>query len=421
MKTAKSICLSLLLVTGTTGVLSGAPSRADINPAMQYYQAFIVAPDLPAAERDYLFANDWRGQKLEDRFGELVGRYDNEFKLVRQAAQATVPCDWGIDMSPGPATLLPHLARAKAIAQAARLRAMWELQQGRPAEARDDLISAFALGRNSCRDGTLISALVQIAVENIVCSTVAENFHMFSPETLKQLVDGFDAAPPRGTMAACIPTEKVFFHDWLVGKILELQKDNPGNDAKVMAGIRELLAAIEGPEEGQTNQAQSSRWNQVTKAAGGTSEGVRKLLRDEQPLYQRLALIMALPQPDYEAQVKQFSAEVENSPNPLVSLSFPAFEKCRQKEFAILAELAMVRAAVEYKLHGQPGLQSVTDPCGQAPFAFERFVFEGVDRGFELKSAYAGRGFQEALVFVEKDGPPFHVNGKDAGQPLQKK
>ena len=130
---------------------------------------------------------------------------------------------------------------------------------------------------------------------------------------------------------------------------------------------------------------------------------------------------MALPQPDYEAQVKQFSAEVENSPNPLVSLSFPAFEKCRQKEFAILAELAMVRAAVEYKLHGQPGLQSVTDPCGQAPFAFERFVFEGVDRGFELKSAYAGRGFQEALVFVEKDGPPFHVNGKDAGQPLQKK
>src|SRR5437762_967114 len=153
-------------------------------------------------------------------------------------------------MSPGPATLLPHLAKVKGITQATRLRVLWLLQNGRQADARDDLLAAFALGRNSCRDGTLISALVQIAVENIVCSTVAENFHMFSPETLKQLVDGFDAAPPRGTMAACIPTEKVFFHDWLVGKILELQKDNPGNDAKVMAGIRELLAAIEGPEEG---------------------------------------------------------------------------------------------------------------------------------------------------------------------------
>src|SRR5881397_982102 len=263
MKTAKSICLSLLLVTGTTGVLSGAPSRADINPAMQYYQAFIVAPDLPAAERDYLFANDWRGQKLEDRFGELVGRYDNEFKLVRQAAQATVPCDWGIDMSPGPATLLPHLARAKAIAQAARLRAMWELQQGRPAEARDDLISAFALGRNSCRDGTLISALVQIAVENIVCSTVAENWHQFTPDMLKQLADGFAAAPTRGTMADCIPMEKSSFPGWLADRILELQKENPGNDAIVMAGTRELLAGFEGTDEGQPNQAQPNFWEQV--------------------------------------------------------------------------------------------------------------------------------------------------------------
>src|SRR5437867_13197098 len=211
MKTAKSICLSLLLVTGTTGVLSGAPSRADINPAMQYYQAFIVAPDLPAAERDYLFANDWRGQKLEDRFGELVGRYDNEFKLVRQAAQATVPCDWGIDMSPGPATLLPHLARAKAVAQVARLRALWDLQQGQPTDARNDLLATFALGRNCARDGVLISALVQIAVEDIVCSTVAENWHQFTPETLKQLADGFAAAPPRATMAACIPMEKTSF------------------------------------------------------------------------------------------------------------------------------------------------------------------------------------------------------------------
>ena len=31
--------------------------------------------------------------------------------LVRQAAQATVPCDWGIDMSPGPATLPSGLTR----------------------------------------------------------------------------------------------------------------------------------------------------------------------------------------------------------------------------------------------------------------------------------------------------------------------
>jgi len=384
-----------------------------------------VAPDLSQADRDYLFTTEWRGQKLPERFGELVARYDNEFKLVRQAAQATVPCDWGIDMSPGPATLLPHLARIKAIAQAARLRAMWDLQQGRPAEARDDLLAAFALGRNSARDGVLISALVQIAVENIVCSTVAENLHQLPQEILKQLADGFAAAPPRGTMAACIPMEKSSFLGWLTDKILELQKENPGNDATVMAGIRELIASagFEGTDEGQPIQARPNFWEQVTKAAEGTSEGVVKLLRDEELLYERLAEIMALPQPEYDSQAKQFSAEIQKSTNPFqkstnpfVSLTFPAFEKARQREFAILVELAMVRAAVAYKLHGEPGLKSVTDPCGQGPFGFERFVSEGVDRGFELRSAYAGRGFPEVLIFVENDGPPFYVNGVKAGQ-----
>ena len=85
-----------------------------------------------------------------------------------------------------------------------------------------------------------------------------------------------------------------------------------------------------------------------------------------------------------------------------------------------LAQLAMLRAAVEYKLHGEPGLKGVSDPFGQGPFAFKRFVFEGVDRGFELKSACNSRGFEEVLIFVEKDGPPFQVNGKNAGQAVPK-
>src|SRR5438552_10898846 len=211
----KSVCLSLPFLMGATFKMDAEQPRTDINPALLYYQAFLVAPDFSPADRDYVFANDWRGQKLTERLGELLAQYDNEFKLVRQAAHSTVSCDWGIDMTPGPATLLPALARNKAVAQAARLRAAWDLQHGRQPDARDNLLGALVLGRNCSRDGTLISMLVQIAVENIVCSTVAENFYLFSPETLKELADGFDAAPARRTVASCIPTEKAFFHDWM--------------------------------------------------------------------------------------------------------------------------------------------------------------------------------------------------------------
>ena len=92
----------------------------------------------------------------------------------------------------------------------------------------------------------------------------------------------------------------------------------------------------------------------------------------------------------------------------------------RAKEFRIQVMLAMVRAAIAYKLHGEQGLQSVTDPCGSGPFAFERFVFQGVDRGFQLKSPFCPeRSYQQALIFVEKEGPSFLVDGPRAGQARQ--
>jgi hypothetical protein len=114
--------------------------------------------------------------------------------------------------------------------------------------------------------------------------------------------------------------------------------------------------------------------------------------------------------------MKPFQGEIEKSPNPFVRETFPGLPKARAKEFRIQVVLAMVRAAVEYRLHGEPGLQSVTDPCGQGPFGFDRFVFQEVDRGFELKSAFDAGDFKQVLIFVEKEGPPFRVDGPRAGQ-----
>ncbi|MGD0615701.1 MAG: hypothetical protein ABSA69_09710 [Verrucomicrobiota bacterium] len=412
MKSAKFICLSLLISTGIVPCSRAEPYRTDINPALLYYRAFLLSPNLSPADHDYLFTTNWQGQKLPERFGKIVAGYDNELKLVREAAQQKVPCDWGIDMSPGPGTLLPQLAPAKRIAQAARLRAMWDLQHGNQARARDDLVAAFALGRNASRDGTLIGALVQIAIEVIQCNTVAENFGQFSPETLKQLADGFDAAPARGSVAAAITAEKLYSHDWRANKIRALQQENPGNDAKVMEAVRGYIGYADDFED-------TNLWQHVLIASGGTSDGVLKLIRDMGPLYPRLARIMTLPLPEYEDQIQKFGAEIRESQNPFVQAVFTDLLRTRGKEFRIQAEQAMVRAAVEYKLHGESGLKSVMDPFGKGPFGFQRFVFEGVDRGFELKSAYAGLGYPYALIFVEKEGPPFRVDGPHIGEAVQ--
>jgi len=211
--------------------------------------------------------------------------------------------------------------------------------------------------------------------------------------------------------------EKAVCIDWLSHKIVELQKANPGDDAKVMVALHKMFVST------MDTDADKMFWGQMTNAAGGTSEGVVKLLRDLDPLYQRLAKIMALPLPEFETQAKQFEAGIQKSQNPFASeflAGDEGYEKARSKEFRIQAWLAMVHAAVEYRLHGEAGLKSVMDPLGKGPFAFQRFVFEGVDRGFELKSAYAGTDAPFVMIFVEKEGPAFQITGPDAGKAIDK-
>ena len=129
---------------------------------------------------------------------------------------------------------------------------------------------------------------------------------------------------------------------------------------------------------------------------------------------------MALPPAEFEARLAPLKAEVERSSNPILILDFPAWERAQRREPIALMNLAMVRAAIQYKLHGRSGLQTETDPWGQGPFGFQRFIFQGGDRGFELKSACHINGWPEVLIFVEKDGPPFYVNGRIAGEPRPK-
>ncbi len=389
--------------------------RTDINPALRYYLALLMEPKMSQADRDYLSTNEWRGRTLDQRFGKLVESYDNEFKTIRQAGRAKTPCDWGIDYSDGPYTLLPGLARWKGIGQTARLRTLWDLKNGKEAAACDDLIGAMALGRNASRDASLIARLVGIATENIVCLSVAENYGRFSPESLEKLIAGFDKAPARSPLAAAIPGERATACDWLIQRLTQLRAENPGNDAPAFALISELLLES---DEGQQDGSHANAAKDVIAAAGGTSEGVLKFLRELPPLYDRLQALMSLPHGEFEVQYRQFEAEIKSSPNPLTRELLPAIGKARAREFMMEAKLAMVRAAVAYKAQGQAGLARVSDPHGSGPFSLKRITVEGIDRGFALSSAYSAKGFPETLVFVERDGPALSIDGEHAGQLL---
>jgi hypothetical protein len=405
------LCLS-------AGSVVAEEPHGDVNPALQYYQAILLQPRFEPDDQTYLSGSEWRGRPLDERFDRLISKYDGSFKLLRKAAQAQAPCDWGVDLTEGPVMVMPRLAPAKHLVQIARLRVRSHLQNGRQAEARDDLLAALALGRNLSRDGLGISAAVQFSIEELVVWAVAQNFYAFSPETLQQIANGLQGAPVRGRVAQTIPTAKYLFCDWYLDKIAQFQRENPGNDAKVLELIRDDLFRPTPVSEEEPNRDLPER---LIAEGGGTSASVVERIRGMAPLYQELERIMALPYPQYESSFNIFRAEVGRSSNPLAQRLL-SYDRARRNEFVTEVQLAMVRAAIAYRLHGEQGLKAVPDPCGNGAFGVQRFKFEGVDRGFRLtsslKSAYAFGSGNEVLIFVEKDGKPFSVSGPNAGAPV---
>jgi hypothetical protein len=204
---------------------------------------------------------------------------------------------------------------------------------------------------------------------------------------------------------------------WFVRIVHDAQTQHPGDEAGAMASIRVTMQNLFGAG---ADGDRIDITDKVLKAAGGTSDGLLKLIADLPPMYDRAAAIMALPPTEYAAQIEAYTNDIQNSSNPLISELFPALNKTRPKEFAVLGKIAMLHAAVEYKLHGDAGFKSVMDPTGNGPFTMERFVFEGVDRGFQVKSSYAGQDWPLRMIFVEKAGTPFLVDGKRAGEAAPK-
>jgi len=408
MKMMKSILLLLSLLAISASGRAANLYRTDINAALIYWQAFSQLPEL-SPEEQKLYQNS-KTAPLDEKYEALVSRYDTTFRLVGRAAHLEQRADWGAGLADGPEALLPHLGKAKAIAVAADFRARYFLGSGKENKAVQDLLGAFVLGRQAANDGILISALVQIAIENIVVRCVAENFYGFSSEGLRQLLEGMDASPARGTVSQSIGTGERALVAWFANKISDLQSKYPNDEAKVMSEIREMLS-LATVDEGKKDDAKA---DEFIRAGGGTSNGLLALVKAVEPLYDEMQTIAALPYDRFAPANQAFFEKVDQSTNPFVKTFLPALSKARGREFSALCMMEMLRAAVQYRLEGEAGLKSVRDPFGSGPFGFRRFVFQGVDRGFELKPNYPG-DYPNVLIFVEKPGPYFRVVGQTAG------
>src|SRR5690348_2053320 len=92
---------ALALLPLSTASAQQAPQRSELgqNAALQYWQAFNF---LPHNDADLSKLAEWRTLPLDEKSESLVGN----LRFLHAGAQLK-QCDWGVDLSAGPYTLLP--------------------------------------------------------------------------------------------------------------------------------------------------------------------------------------------------------------------------------------------------------------------------------------------------------------------------
>ncbi len=347
-----ALAAALLLLPG---VLQGQPTgpKPAGNAALQYWLAFAALNEFTDAE-EKLFES-WKSGPPPKEAQDRLAADQAALRALRRGAK-TAACDWGLYYEDGPGLLLPYLQKARSLARRACLNARAHFEQRQPAEAIEDILATLTLARHVGSDGTMISLLVQFAIESVAIEAAAPYLTGLDRASLKRLQQGLESLPPGGNVKSTLRLEREHMLGWLVRQV----------KAKVGA---ETLDKILAPDVA---------FAELLKRAGGR-DGILKQLQEVEPYYDEMEKILSLPADEQQAQFALLAKKAET--NPFAKMLLPAIDKVLQADAKARTRLALFRAALAVVQGGPERLKDHPDPAGKGPFEHQK-----LDQGFELKS-----------------------------------
>ena len=182
------------------------PVPAAENAAILYVEAAAEYVDPPASMNPSRMGELAPGEPMPDELKEAVALLmeENELTLEKIDAAAKLKASrYPIDLSKGFATLLPHLANLKKLAQLSSWAAVQRSGEGKPDEAVRILKNGFALAVSLEEEPLVISELVRIACLSILLNGLEHvvSEHQLNNSQLAQLNDLLRRAELHGRRA----------------------------------------------------------------------------------------------------------------------------------------------------------------------------------------------------------------------------
>jgi hypothetical protein len=310
------------------------------NAAVIYRQAFDLFNALSNEQKNIV--GDWRTNVDAAVEAELCEKLRPICDLMHQASAVT-NCDWGVE----PITVdtkWTHLTPARNIARAA----LWNAAHCRSNDvtgAADDAMAVLRLGQTISR-GAMIGCLVDMALQGMTSSYVAQNVGLFNGAAGQQLATAFDdpaydEAPSRAMQQEADMVES------LGAKLASLSDAEMKKEWPTEKDRADLLAAFK-------HIADLDR-----KLAGALASS-----KDEDEAWQQ-----------YVSEGQAFG--------PVAKLIFQAADNFVDRVRRAEVNRAMVVAGLAVAENGTEALAAHLDPASGKPF-----VYTKTDNGFELQSSY---------------------------------
>ena len=367
----RALCLAVTVFGLPLGSASAEAPPAPVpgaNAVLKYWQAFATLPQLTDAEGQTLKA-ECLTMPLDAHASEIVAKADYALQMLHYGA-ALPRCEWGIGAEEGVYTRLPQANAARVLSSLACLRSRLRVAEGRHAEAVEDVVAAWTLGRHVSQEGGFIILLVGYAIESRMIEALALNLPKLDRATLNNLKARLAALPPFHSQADTLGTDEERSLDWFIRKI---------KGAKDKEGVLAVLGFLGAAEGGGRDPASKAR--AFLDECGGDAAGVLKFAEETRSCYPRIAAKMNLPLDQFD---QEFAREAKaRAGNPVFQVFFPAVPQCRRAQARADVRRALLFAALDVRLNGRDALKNHPDPVVGGSFDYQDFA-----GGFELRSKF---------------------------------
>ncbi|MEX2173391.1 MAG: hypothetical protein WD872_03455 [Pirellulaceae bacterium] len=399
--------------------------RTPGNAAPHYYRAIVMQQQLPK-EHSQLYVDKYRlweqatgADYPKEEVAKWLGAQENILKELRLAAHREY-CDWdfrlqdlrGLEML---SFLLPEIQECRSLARTLRVKARYEILDGRPKDALETLRIGYQLGRDSAQASFLVSALVGVAI----CNMMNEELLLLMRHSDQNYYWALAALPdPLIDLRPAMEFEMHFPQQMFPFLIdAETTHRSPDEWRRLIVECMQGMGAMSGganDSDGWYDELAVAAFmaklypaaKEALIAGGMTRERVEAMpvaqvvaiqtARTSEYAFQEVFKVWLLPYPEASRRIPEIEQKLEDegilrlaaalsgkAGLPLASLLLPAVSQVMQAEVRLARNLAALRAIEALRMHAAANggklpqsLAEVTvvpvpeNPATNQPFAY---------------------------------------------------